>query len=174
MVREYELGLVINPDLSDEQTEAQIVRIGQLIESHRGEISRLDRWGRRRLAYPVQRHREGYYAFLTFTVEGEAVREIERFLQVQEEIMRHLIVFLDPRTKAERQRRLDMAAAAAAAASAAAQQPAPEAEPDTVAESTAESEPMTEHEPVESAPAEASVTAAPDDRAAEGEPTPVE
>lgn len=115
MVRDYELGLVINPDLSEEQIEAVIVRIGQTVEAREGTVVRLDRWGRRRLAYPIERHRDGYYAYLDLRLETSAVREIERVVLVQEDIMRHLIMVIDPRMQEERKRRQEQETARQAA-----------------------------------------------------------
>ncbi len=119
MVREYELGLVIRPDLNDEEMEAQILRIGQQIESRGGEITRLDKWGRRRMAYNIQRFREGYYAFLEFRLDSLALRDLDRVMRVQENVMRHLITWRDPRAQAERRLREQRAAAVAAAQAAA-------------------------------------------------------
>jgi small subunit ribosomal protein S6 len=120
MNREYEIGLVINPDLGDEQLEAQIMRIGQTIETRGGEVIKLDRWGRRRLAYPIGRHRDGYYAFLEFRLESQSVKEVEQVLHVQEDVLRHLITYRDPRAQAERRQR-ELRAAAQQAATAAVQ-----------------------------------------------------
>jgi len=115
MVREYELGLVLNPELSDEQMEAQLLRLGQQIETRKGEVTRLDKWGRRRLAYPIRHHRDGYYVFLEFRIDSAELRDLERSVQVQESIMRHLMTWRDPRAQAERRRREQEAAIRAAA-----------------------------------------------------------
>ncbi len=115
MIREYELGLVINPDLNDEQLEAQLLRIGQAVEAQGGEVTRLDRWGRRRLSYQIDHHRDGYYAFLDIRMDSRSVREVENMLGVQEGILRKLIIWRDPRALAERRRREQEEAARAAA-----------------------------------------------------------
>jgi small subunit ribosomal protein S6 len=128
MIREYELGLVINPDLNDEQTEALFLRIGQVIEAQGGEIVRLDKWGRRRMAYEIQRHHDGYYAFLEFRLESLHVREVERFLLVQENVLRHLATYRDPRAQAERRRREQEAASRQTAQAAQAAQAAQNAQ----------------------------------------------
>lgn len=184
MIRHYELGVVINPDLSEEQIEAQMLRVGQIIETRGGQITHLDRWGRRRMSYPIQRHRDGYYAFIDLEMDSAAVRDIDRQLLVQENIMRHLLTMIDPRALTERQRRRDMEAARVAmaqqrAAEAAARAAAPPAEV-APAQPTAEvGQPATEEAPApaELAPAaaaapepaaDATVTPAPD------ETTPVE
>jgi small subunit ribosomal protein S6 len=159
MIRHYELGLVINPDLSDEQIDAQMLRVGQSIETRGGQITHLDRWGRRRMSYPIQHHRDGYYAFIDMQMDSAAVREVERQLLVQENIMRHLLTMIDPRALTERARRREMEAARAAqaqqrAAEAAgrAAEPAPPA-PTEVAQPAAEAAPP----PAEETPAVAAV-----------------
>ncbi len=115
VIREYELGLVINPDLTDEQLDNQILRVGQSVEGQGGQIVKLDRWGRRRLAYAIEHHRDGYYAFMSMRVDSRAIREIESFLGVQEGIMRHMLTYIDPRVLVERRRREQEEAARIAA-----------------------------------------------------------
>ena len=119
MNREYEIGLVINPTLDDEKIQAQIARITQTIESFNGEVLNIARWGRRRLAYPIEHHIEGYYTFIEFTLSSDNVREVENMVHVQENVMRHLTTYIDPRVKAERLRRIEKQAATAAAHAAA-------------------------------------------------------
>lgn len=111
MVRDYELGLVINPDLSEEQIEAQLIRIGQAVETRGGEVKKVDRWGRRKMSYAIDRHRDGYYTYLDLRLDSNAVRDVERVVRVQEDILRHLMIVLDPRTLAERRRRQEQEAA---------------------------------------------------------------
>lgn len=171
MIRHYELGLVINPDLSDEQLEAQIVRVGQAIETRGGHIAHLDRWGRRRMAYPINRHRDGYYVYYDMELDSTVVGEIDRFLLVQENVLRYLLTMIDPRALAERQRRRDLEAARVAAAQAAAAQRA--ADLAAQAEAQANAAPVEVAAPTESAaPAEAAApegeaeTTAPADEAA--------
>jgi len=122
MIRHYELGLVINPDLAEDQIEAQVLRVGQAIETRNGQITHLDKWGRRRMSYPIDRHRDGYYAFIDMDLDTTAVREVENLLRVQENVMRHLITMIDPRTIEERRRRHEQEANRAAAAAAMAAQ----------------------------------------------------
>jgi small subunit ribosomal protein S6 len=111
MKRQYELGLVISPDLNDEQLDAILERIGQVIEHQEGEIVHLDRWGRRRMAYPIERHREGYYVFIEVRMDSESVHEVEQFVHLQEAVMRSLLIAIDPRALEERKRRKDQDAA---------------------------------------------------------------
>ena len=64
MRRDYELGLILNPEVSEEETRAILGRLEQIVTTYDGQIVRVQQWGRRRLAYPVERHRDGYYIFI--------------------------------------------------------------------------------------------------------------
>ena len=91
-MNEYELLYVISPRLSAEDAEGAIGRVGALIEDAGGSISMLDRWGRRRLAYPIRGHYEGSYVLTHLRMPGERAAEFERALHISEDILRHLLV----------------------------------------------------------------------------------
>ena len=123
MRRDYELGFILNPEVSEEQTRAILDRVEQVVANHNGEVVRVNQWGRRRLGYPIQRHRDGFYVFIDMILTPETVIELERTLKVSEEVLRHMIKRRDPKTvQKEREAR------AAAAAAAAAAPPVPDAE----------------------------------------------
>lgn len=116
MRRDYELGFILNPEVSEEQTRAILDRVEQVVANHNGEVVRVNQWGRRRLGYPIQRHRDGFYVFIDMILTPETVIELERTLKVSEEVLRHLIKRRDPKTvQKEREARAAAAAAAAAA-----------------------------------------------------------
>jgi len=117
--RDYELGLIINPEVSEEETRAVLDRVEQIVANYGGQIVRVNQWGRRRLAYPIERHREGFYVFVDMILTPETVSELERTLKVSETVLRHMIKKRDPKAvQKEREEREARAAAAAAAASA--------------------------------------------------------
>jgi small subunit ribosomal protein S6 len=133
--RDYELGLIINPDVGEEQARAIVERISQSIINNGGQVVRVNAWGRRRMMYPIQHHRDGLYYFFDLIMPTVAVVEIERGLRVNEDVIRHLLKVRDPKAVAQqRQRALEddraaeeaRARAAAAAAAAAEAQPAAE------------------------------------------------
>lgn len=145
--RDYELGLIINPDVGEEQARATVERVSQSIINNGGQVVRVNAWGRRRMMYPIQHHRDGLYFFFDLIMPTVAVVEIERGLRVNEDVMRHLMKVRDPKVVAQqRQRALEddraaeeaRARAAAAAAAAAEAQPAAE----TPAETPAAEEPV--------------------------------
>jgi len=90
-MRRYELMLVLRPDLPDDKTQAVVDRTTRTILGSSGQIVKVAPWGRRRLAYPIDRHREGSYHILIFEAPAEAIAELERGLLITEEVLRHLL-----------------------------------------------------------------------------------
>lgn len=116
MTRDYELGFILNPEVNEEQTRAILERIEQIATNYGGQIMRVNQWGRRRLAYPIQHHRDGFYVFIDMVLTPETVSELDRTLKVSEEVLRHLIKLRDAKTvQKEREARANAAAQAAAA-----------------------------------------------------------
>jgi small subunit ribosomal protein S6 len=91
-VRRYELMLVFRPDAPDERIAAIIDRTTRQITADGGQIVKVAPWGRRRLAYAIDRHREGAYHIVVFEAPTTAISELERGLLITEEILRHLVV----------------------------------------------------------------------------------
>jgi len=114
MARDYELGLVIKPDVGDDQARAIVDRVTQTVASNSGQVVRVNAWGRRRLAYPIEHHRDGLYFFFDLIMPPESVGELERTLHVNESVMRHLVKLRDPRIAAQQRQREAEAEAQAA------------------------------------------------------------
>lgn len=171
MARDYELGIVINPEIGDDQARATVERVTQILAANEGQVVRVNAWGRRRLAYPIEHHRDGLYFFFDLILPPQSIAVIEHSLLLNEDIIRHLIKVRDPRAAAEqRQRdveadarvaeaRAQAEAQALAQAEAAAAAPAPaaaavavaEAEPEEAVAAQAESgEAVAVEEPVAS------------------------
>ena len=101
-MRRYELMLVIRPDVADDKSQAVIDRTTRQIVASGGQIVKVAPWGRRRLAYAIDRHREGSYHIILFDAPGEAVSELERGLLITEEVLRHLVTRVDRPTRPSR------------------------------------------------------------------------
>jgi small subunit ribosomal protein S6 len=101
-MRRYELMLVLRPDVADDRSQAVIDRTTRQIVTSGGQIVKVAPWGRRRLAYPIDRHREGSYHIVLFDAPGEAVLELERGLLITEEVLRHLVTRVDRPTRPTR------------------------------------------------------------------------
>jgi small subunit ribosomal protein S6 len=91
-VRRYELMLVLRPDAPDERASAVIDRTTRYVVAEGGQIVKVAPWGRRRLAYPIERYREGSYHIIVFESPAEAIAELERSLQITEDVLRYLVV----------------------------------------------------------------------------------
>lgn len=93
--RTYESVAIINAALEDEQIETTISRVLEVITSHGGEILDVDKWGRKRLAYPIQKAKSGYYLVLRFNAPTELIATLERNFRLDETIIRYLTITLD-------------------------------------------------------------------------------
>jgi small subunit ribosomal protein S6 len=91
-VRRYELMLVFSPEAPDERISAIVDRVTRQITADGGQIVKVAPWGRRRLAYAIDRHREGSYHIVVFEAPAASIVELERALLITEEVLRHLVV----------------------------------------------------------------------------------
>ncbi len=101
-MRRYELMLVFRPDAPDDRVSAIIDRTTRQITADGGQIVKVAPWGRRRLAYPIDRHREAAYHIVVFEAPTTAIAELERGLLITEELLRHLVVRQDRPARAMR------------------------------------------------------------------------
>jgi small subunit ribosomal protein S6 len=101
-MRRYELMLVLRPDVPDDRSQAVIDRTTRSIVGAGGQIVKVAPWGRRRLAYPIDRQREGSYHIILFEAPSEAVAELERGLLITEELLRHLVTRVERPVRAAR------------------------------------------------------------------------
>lgn len=95
-MRSYELVVVISPQVPDEavpETIEQLVR--RPVENGGGALQDVNQWGRRRLAYPIRTHTEASYVLTQLRMEPEQTKDLERGLQISEDVIRHLLVRLD-------------------------------------------------------------------------------
>ena len=116
MTRDYELGFILNPEVGEEQTRTILERVEQIVANHGGQVVRVNQWGRRRLAYPIEHHRDGLYVFVDMILTPETIAELDRTLRVSEEVLRHMVRRRDPKTvQKEREARAATAAAPASA-----------------------------------------------------------
>lgn len=90
-MRRYELMLVVRPDVPDDRSQAVIDRVTRQITADGGQILKVAPWGRRRLAYPIDRFREGSYHIILFTAPPAGLVELEHSLLITEEVLRHLV-----------------------------------------------------------------------------------
>ncbi len=94
-MNKYELCLVINAKLEEEERVEAVERVKALIESLNGVITNIDEAGKKRLAYEIQKMREGYYYFIQFDASSDCPAEIERRVRIMEPVIRYLCVRQD-------------------------------------------------------------------------------
>jgi small subunit ribosomal protein S6 len=89
-VTEYEILLLLDPELAEEKQGEIVGRLRTLIEKGSGVVERHDVWGRRRLAYPIDKKEEGVYHLLTFSATTETLDELSRVLKIDDDVIRHM------------------------------------------------------------------------------------
>ncbi len=90
----YELMFIVDPTLEDEKKEAVTALVSEIINAD-GETGKVDVWGLRKLAYPIQKKNEGYYVVVEFKANPQLPKELDRRLRNNEAVMRHLIINKD-------------------------------------------------------------------------------
>ena len=94
-VHDYELVVIISPEVVDDALETKMNDISKLITSKEGIVSVVDQWGKRKLAYPIKHFAEGNYLLAQFKMNPKWSKELEENLSISEEILRHLLVRLN-------------------------------------------------------------------------------
>ena len=91
-MNKYELAVVLNAKLDDDARADALEKVKALIERFGGTVTNVDEWGKKRLAYEIQKMREGYYYFIQFDASSETPAEIERRIRIMEPVIRYLCV----------------------------------------------------------------------------------
>lgn len=91
-MRKYEVMYIVRPDLEEEATKATVERYQNAVTENGGEVEKLDDKGKRRLAYEINDYREGYYVLMNINAEPAVVDELERLFNINEDIMRHIVI----------------------------------------------------------------------------------
>ena len=94
-MRNYETIFVIQPDLEDEDRVVLLEKVQDWVAAAGGQVTKVDHWGQRKLAYPIRKFNEGYYVLLNLELPGDSVRELERRFQINEQVLRYLTVGLE-------------------------------------------------------------------------------
>ena len=91
-MNKYELAVVVNAKIEDDARLATIEKVQKYVTRFGGTITNVDEWGKRKLAYEIQKMREGFYYFITFEAEATAPAEIENRLRIMDNVIRFLVV----------------------------------------------------------------------------------
>ena len=88
----YELALVVNAKIEDEAREAVVEKAKGYVARYGGTVTEVGEWGKKRLAYEVQKMREGFYYFIQFEADATCPAEVERHVRIMDNVMRYLVV----------------------------------------------------------------------------------
>jgi small subunit ribosomal protein S6 len=91
-LKNYELVVIFDPSLKEEDIEKQLSNITSLLEKEKCKVSNIDKWGSRKLAYPIKKQENGYYVIVYFNGDSNVVNELDRINKINDKVLRHLIV----------------------------------------------------------------------------------
>lgn len=91
-MNKYESIYILRPTMEEEAVKAMVERFSNLITAEGGEIEKIDEWGKRRLAYPIDDFREGYYVLMNFNAESQLPSELERNYKITDGVIRYIII----------------------------------------------------------------------------------
>ena len=94
-MRDYELVMIVSPEVADEAVPATIEQVQQFITEQGGEVKEVNPWGRRRLAYPIEKHREGSYVVAQLSLDPQRLGALEENLKLSDDVIRYLVVKLE-------------------------------------------------------------------------------
>jgi len=91
-MRQYETMYILKTELDSEQTSALVAKFQSLVTEHGGQIDQVQEIGKRRLAYEIDRQREGFYVLMQFSTDKEITSELERVMRIEDSVLRYLTV----------------------------------------------------------------------------------
>ena len=91
-MRPYEVMVILNVGLDEDVIRANVDRATDLLKSRGATLGRVDHWGRRRFAYEIKHHSEGYYVLIEANADPSAVAELDRMLRLADEVIRHKVI----------------------------------------------------------------------------------
>ena len=94
-MNKYELAVVVNAKIEDDARTATVEKVKEYITRYNGTITNVDEWGKKKLAYEIQKMSEGFYYFIQFEADADAPAEIERHVRIMENVLRYLCVRQD-------------------------------------------------------------------------------
>lgn len=94
-MKKYEIMYIINPTVLEEGREALIAEVNALLEANGATITKTEKWGERKLAYPIDKKKSGFYVLTTFEIDGLKLVDVESKLNITESLMRYIIVKQD-------------------------------------------------------------------------------
>ena len=91
----YESMYILKPDMEEEKKDALVKRFSDIVEKSGGKREKIDEWGKKRLAYPIQYLNDGYYVLMTFEADPTLPAELERNYKISDDVLRYMVVNLE-------------------------------------------------------------------------------
>lgn len=91
-MRDYELVMIVSPEVADEAVSSTVERVQQFITEQGGQVKEVNPWGRRKLAYAIDGHREGSYVVAQLSLDPQGLHALENNLKLADDVIRHIVV----------------------------------------------------------------------------------
>lgn len=91
-MRKYETVFILNPDSTEEKISDIVNKVTNIIENYNGDIEGIDHWGRKKLAYEINKKSEGYFILINFSSSEDLPKELDRNFKIMDDIIRHIVV----------------------------------------------------------------------------------
>jgi small subunit ribosomal protein S6 len=105
-MRHYETAFLITPKLDEEETEKFIQKMADIVAKKKGKMIKIDKWGKKKLAYPVEKHNEAFYVFFHYEGEPDIPSELERRFRQTESVLRYLTLRKEVQAMAKKKRKV--------------------------------------------------------------------
>jgi small subunit ribosomal protein S6 len=104
-MRQYETGFLVSPALTDEETEAIVQQMAGVVSQKSGKMSRIEKWGKRKMAYAIKKHNEAFYVFFHYESGSDAPLELARRFRQMDTILRHLTLVKETRQNVRKKKK---------------------------------------------------------------------
>lgn len=94
-MHQYEIALIIRPEVEEEAQQAIIEQLSGLLTAEGGQVTQVEKWGRRQLAYPIKKVSDGYYYFIQGQFSSSVLPEVNRSIKLNDSIVRHMVIRTD-------------------------------------------------------------------------------
>jgi len=102
-MRSYEIMLAINPQLEDKELDSLLNKVKKVVKNAKGEVAKIDKWGKRKLAYEIKDFNEAIYVVVKFNADEKKISELERVIKLEERVIRYLLILQDRKTSSSQE-----------------------------------------------------------------------
>jgi small subunit ribosomal protein S6 len=92
VMRDYELMYIVRPTVADDELTGATEKVDTIITNLGGTVTEKNPWGKRRLAYPIDKHEDGYYIVSKLQLDGARAHDLEEQLRISEDVIRHILI----------------------------------------------------------------------------------